>query len=140
MKFLAKQIKTITILSLFFVPIFAYATNGENWYGKYQSINSEFKVSFILNEDEDLHLSINEIRIDSTTQTDFGMFFGTWVFRIEFEDNEKHNNVIELYLSRVGEKAIFATGYYMQYKIDDKDKITVIKKQALEFSYEKLEE
>ena len=141
---------TITIL-LFFIPLSIYSQDLEEYFGKYQSINSEFKVSFILNEHGILNLSVNEISIDSVF-FDYHIL-GKWrpiasttplkktmSFYISFNDNEKYNNVMGLFISKIEEEIILIICDYIQFKKDDKDdedKYTDVKKQALEFSYEK---
>ena len=134
-------VRKITLLLFFSIPIFAYSTDIEDYFGKYQSINSEIKIKFILNEHGILGLSVNEVCIDSTSFTyDYlGIFFGTMTCQMDFNDNNMNSYCIQLYIVQIEEEIILVSGYFMQYKYKEGDKIKIIKKQVLEFSFEKLE-
>jgi hypothetical protein len=133
--------KIITTIFLFLISISVYSTNIEEYFGKYQSINSKHEISFILNEHGVLNLSINNISIDSTSLIHdyLGIFGSTLNFQINFDDNEKYSNIIQLFIVKIEEEIIIVTGYYMRYKMNDEGKIIVIEKQALELTYSSLD-
>jgi len=122
---------------MFLTSMPMYSTDIEEYFGKYQSINSKHDISFILNEEGVLNLSIDNIDIDSTSLTyDYlGIFGSTLAFQIKFNDNEKYSNIIQLFIVNIEGEIAIVTGYYMRYKTNDEYKITIMEKQALEMTY-----
>jgi len=130
----------IVITVLFsLLSISVYSTDLEEYFGKYQSVNSKDKMSFILNERGVLNLSIDKIDIDlnSLTYDYLGIYGGTLVFQIKFDDNKKYSNIIQLFIVKIEEEIVIVTGYHIQYKTNNEYKITDIKKQTLVLSYKK---
>ena len=127
--------------------MFTYSTNIEDYYGKYQSINSELKVNFTYGDSGVVNLSVNEINIDSTSLwQDYSWLpnSATVLLGIRFCDNEGYRYAINLFIVKFDNKVILVTGFYMHFK-ENEDKIynvennlTDVKIQAIELSYEKL--
>ena len=119
--------------------IYGYSSE-EGYFGKYCSNNSGIKVEFTLNEEGVSNLFIDSVKIDMKTMTyDYLAIFGnSQIFQINFVDNKNCNNIIKLFIVKNEGEFIIISGYYMQFTIDEFEKITVIRKQALELSCKRL--
>ena len=133
------SMNTKIMITIFFYLLSnsVYSTDIEEYFGKYQSINSTYKMSFILNEQGVLNLSIDKINIDlnSLTYDYLGIYGNTLVFQIKFDDDKKYSNIIQLFIVKIEEEIIIVTGYHMRYKLNNEYKITDIKKHLLELTY-----
>jgi hypothetical protein len=131
--------RTIFISLLLSFSLYAYSSE-EDYFGKYTSVNNGIKIEFTLNEDGVSNLYVDNIKFDSIALTyDYLAIYGNaQIFQINFEDNKKCGNVIKLFIVKNDGEFVITTGYYMKYKISEKEKMIVIRKQALELICKKL--
>jgi hypothetical protein len=132
--------KILISLTLFLAFSAQAFSSEEDYFGKYSSINNGIKVAFTLNENGISDLIIDSIKVDIKTLTyDYLAIYGSsQVFQINFDDDKKCSNVIKLFIVKSDGVFIITTGYYLQYKMSDNEKLTVVRKQALELAYKKI--
>ena len=128
--------KIAATVFLFLIALSTYSTNLDEYWGKYQSIDPENGVSFILNRQGVSNLSVNGTVIDPSTLTyDYlGIREGMLHFRIEFNDG-KEFSVIRLFILNFNREIVLTIGYYLRYQVDDAGDPTLLKVQALELCF-----
>ena len=144
--------KTKITFYLLLISTFAYSITIDDYFGEYQSINSDIETSFVLNKNGISNLFINDIRIDSTISFNYGVLGGnmdstslspylgygyTVAFKVGFYNDDTYN-CIDLFISKI-EDATIIVGNYLRYKMDEDDKMTVIKKHVSEFIVKNIE-
>src|ERR1039457_983584 len=128
--------KTLLALLLLSISINCYSSE-EDYFGSYISINKNLNISFRLDEEGVKDLKVNNITFDIKTITyDYlGIFGNSQIFQINFIDKNKFENVIKLFIVSNDGVFVIATGFFMQYSLDDKNKLIVKKKQSVEFKF-----
>ena len=142
--------KTKITFYLLLISTFSYSITIDDYFGEYQSVNSDTEVSFVLNKNGISNLFINDISIDSTISFDYGVLGGNMAstslspylgygyavaFKVCFYNDEIYNG-IELFISKIEDTAIIV-GNYLRYTMDEDYKMTVIKKHVSEFIVKK---
>ncbi|MCE1190376.1 MAG: hypothetical protein LWX56_14705 [Ignavibacteria bacterium] len=130
--------RTIIAILLLSISIKSFASE-EDYFGSYSSINTGLKISFFLNEEGVKELKVDGIAYDTTTLTyDYlGVFGNSQIFQINFVDKNKFEHVIKLFIVTNEGEFVIATGFYMQYSLNDKNKLIINKKQSIEFKFTK---
>ena len=142
MSLLIKKIQTrgiITIIFLFTISISAYSSE-DVYCGKYKSVKSKFKISFDLTDCGLKNLSVNKIKIDTTSITwrYLDGYGNTQLFEIDFND-DKYTYNIKFFIIEIERGFFWVAGYYIKYNSKDDDDMMVLEKQILELKWEPLE-
>ena len=128
------NIKIITTVFLFLISI-PVSSSEDVYCGKYKSVKSKCKISFDLTDCGVTNLSVNKIKIDTTSIEwyYFVRYGSTQIFEIDFSDGEYNYNMM-LFIVEIERGVFWATGFYMQYKSND-DYGIILKKQVLELKW-----
>jgi len=136
------NIRIIATIFLFLISISAYSSDNEAVYcGRYKSVKSKCKISFDLKDCGLKNLSVNKIKIDTTSITlyDIGIYGSTHILEIDFKNDEYNYNIM-LFIVEFKRGFLWVVGYYMKYKSDDDYNMIVLEKQTLELKWEPLKE
>jgi hypothetical protein len=121
------------IIPLLLLPLVVFATNTEDYYGRYYTKQKNCKIHFGLDESGVKDLIVNNVKYDPSKLTyDFlGIYGSTQALQIRFTDSLGYDNLIRVLVAVDDEEFIIASGFYLRSK-DCNEKSIYDKKCAIE--------
>jgi hypothetical protein len=117
---------------LFFMAA-AFATNDEDYFGTFATKERGCVIRFIHDENGIHHLIVDDLEYDTASLDYTVPSYGSGDdLRIKFIDDSGYTNIIKAFIYVDQQKFIISTGFYLRFKVDDKENMIFKKKRMIQ--------